>query len=209
MYQRVKVRMGMHDGHKGHGLHTLLTNSQDEVRPPFGTSVAAEKENHGGCDSSSLSSPPIVARVLMQTALPSVSSNKGSKTPTVDAKATAVLRPRAVLSSPDNDNLIGKRNKLIDSRTRTRTRTPSPSSANRKINFSHSSGKVMPVAADRPKTCTTSSAKSLQVSVTSTSTRTRTGSKPTSVALAKQKKQLTKNCSSQLKANKPTMSKDL
>ncbi|CAN1270183.1 hypothetical protein LINPERPRIM_LOCUS13829 [Linum perenne] len=175
MYPRVKVRMvDLQD--EDDELYPPLTNSKKEARP-FKSSIA-EKENNHGCDSS----PLLVARVVLQNTPQSVSSNKGSKKPTVHPRSTAVLRPRAVLSSPDNDNLIGKRNKLIDSRS-------SPGSgSSRKINFSGSSKIVTPVC--RPKALTSTNSPKAKPQVTSTKT-TISASKPTSInnAVAKKKKQ--------------------
>ncbi|CAN1131472.1 hypothetical protein LINPERHAP2_LOCUS6420 [Linum perenne] len=175
MYPRVKVRMvDLHD--EDDELYPPLTNSKKEARP-FKSSIA-EKENNHGCDSS----PLLVARVVLQNTPQSVSSNKGSKKPTVHPRATAVLRPRAVLSSPDNDNLIGKRNKLIDSRS-------SPGSgSSRKINFSGSSKIVTPVC--RPKALTSTNSPKAKPRVTSTSPTTISASKPTSInnGVAKKKK---------------------
>ncbi|CAB4321735.1 unnamed protein product [Prunus armeniaca] len=113
MYPKVKVRLQEQDDYfspQSHHRTLQLTNASDESVP--------------GKETQSCSPPSIaITKKAYVSKLPghSISSSKaensrnpGKATKPADARACSILRPRAVLSSPENDGMIGSRNKVVD-----------------------------------------------------------------------------------------------
>ncbi|XVE77977.1 hypothetical protein DITRI_Ditri13aG0107300 [Diplodiscus trichospermus] len=127
MYPRVKVRVEEEDDHFSppndsvSSLFLRLIDSQSEQ----------EKENQAN-------SPPSIARItkayITSPATKSLSASKDSgkvknnkqivKDAKSNSKANSVPPPRAVLSSPDNDGMIGSRNKLNYARSAASKKRP-------------------------------------------------------------------------------------
>ncbi|GLU22296.1 hypothetical protein SLE2022_383840 [Rubroshorea leprosula] len=103
MYPKVKVRLEQDKDDSGSILSFALVESFS----------SQEKENQWDSDS-----PPIVARVTKANSISAskvVNNQKNNgEERKLSERAASVPRPRAVLSSPDNDGMIGNRNRLND-----------------------------------------------------------------------------------------------
>ncbi|KAH7517442.1 hypothetical protein FEM48_Zijuj09G0065300 [Ziziphus jujuba var. spinosa] len=135
VYPRLKVRayeqedcLSPRDVRKA-GLLSIITTESPSIEAQAGSGsppdfVAKEIE---------IRSPPSIARImktyLQDSTIPSISPSKGTvknkklvkenAKPNINRACNSVPRPRAVLSSPDNDGMIGSRNKLIHERCST------------------------------------------------------------------------------------------
>ncbi|XP_050105504.1 uncharacterized protein LOC126585153 isoform X2 [Malus sylvestris] len=81
------------------------------------------------------------------------SKNLGKAT-TPDAKACLVLRPRAVLSSPENDGMIGSINKIVDRKNSPAIKVQNPNTATSSAQRPHQEAKKAPSQAKKKATAT-------------------------------------------------------
>ncbi|KAF8388286.1 hypothetical protein HHK36_026952 [Tetracentron sinense] len=131
VYPKVKVREQAQDDQivareKEESSSLLLEileslSLQDRCSPGFSSVTDSAKEYQND-------SPPSVARIpesyIPNLAMPLISGSKGAGKNNKESKddtrpnigSSSVLRPRAVLSSPDNDGMIGSKNKLTRER---------------------------------------------------------------------------------------------
>ncbi|PQQ17568.1 uncharacterized protein Pyn_26219 [Prunus yedoensis var. nudiflora] len=116
MYPKVKVRLQEQDDYffpQNHHRTLLLTNASDE-------SVPGKEIRSCSPPSTAITKKAYVSKLpghSISSSKEENSRNPGKATKPADARACSILRPRAVLSSPENDGMIGSRNKLVDKKS--------------------------------------------------------------------------------------------